>query len=359
MSSKNSNVYLMLLVIVCTIGVSSTSAQEDFDDTLLGDILFESRGDIYLINADGTDLCNLTDYPDSRCIRYAYPSWSPDGSQIVFSSNRDAIGDCPDFFDDLDIFVMNADGNNVRMVANTDGWNGYPIWSPDGNRIAFLFGHIVDIDGANLRELPGSQPAVFDGGIPSWSPDGQQLAYTADNNIFIVDIPDEGPLDSHIRQITFDGKVYESYHSPAWSPNGDEILFVRSVPAPGASLFHYIHKLDVVTGEVVLLGEHGGIPSWSPDSHQIAYVDWDQGIFVMDADGSSRRHILESPVGFPEWSTDGRHIVVQTFSQDDRLTTIYIVNADGADIRELITFELNYGVAEPQWRPQPDVVEDE
>jgi len=359
MSGKKPGIVLILLATACMIVIFSTSAQENVDGVPLREILFECGADICLINEDGTDLRNLTDYPDPRCIRYSYPSWSPDGSRIVFISNRDAKGDCPDFFNDLDIYIMNADGSNMRLVANTDGWSGYPIWSPDGKRIAFLYGYIVDVDGTNLRELPGSQPAAFDGGLPSWSPDGQQLAYTADNNIFILDIPDKGPLDNHSRQITYDGSVSGSYHSPAWSPNGNEILFVKSLPAPGANLYHHIHKFDLGTDEVTLLCEYCGIPSWSPDSNQIAYVDWDQGVFVIDADGSNRRRILDSLVGFPVWSADGRHILIQSFSQDDRSSSIFIMNADGTDVVELITLELNYGVAEPQWRPQSEDTEDE
>ena len=66
----------------------------------------------------------LTDNDDAD----GSPSWSPDGQRIAFDSNRDG---------DWELYVMNADGSEVRKLTQNDGSDYYPAWSPDGQRIAF------------------------------------------------------------------------------------------------------------------------------------------------------------------------------------------------------------------------------
>ena len=71
------------------------------------------------MNADGSDQTRLTDNDawDDR------PTWSPDGSRIAFSSERDG---------NSEIYVMNADGSDQTRFTNNDRWEGTPSWSPIG-----------------------------------------------------------------------------------------------------------------------------------------------------------------------------------------------------------------------------------
>jgi Tol biopolymer transport system component len=106
------------------------------------------------MNADGTSPRRLNQnrwYDD-------YPSWSPDGLQLAFASNRDS-GDSHK----LDIYVMNADGSNVRHVVADQGDDLQPTWSPDGKMLAFSsdrFGDrdifIVNSDGTGVRRVVSS-----------------------------------------------------------------------------------------------------------------------------------------------------------------------------------------------------------
>jgi Tol biopolymer transport system component len=82
------------------------------------------RFDVYTMDPDGTDLVRLTD--DETVERQ--PSWSPDGTKIVFATG--------DGFD-LDIYVMAADGSDVRRLTGREGIDLFPVWSPDGEWIAF------------------------------------------------------------------------------------------------------------------------------------------------------------------------------------------------------------------------------
>ena len=177
------------------------------------------RGEIYLINADGTNPVNLTQVPERAD---GVSSWSPDGKQIAFASatlfNENILANS-------DIFVMAADGGNPRNLTNHDAQDQTPDWSPDGNRIAFSSNrdgnweiHVMGADGANSINLT-NHPARD--GRPDWSPDGNQIAFTSDRDgnfeIYVMNADGTNPtnLTNH---------PAEDNHS-SWSPNGTRIAF--------------------------------------------------------------------------------------------------------------------------------------
>jgi Tol biopolymer transport system component len=161
--------------------------------------------DIYVVNADGTGETRLTDDPG----RDFLPIWSPDGSRIVFISNREGPGE---------IFVMNADGSGQDNVTNDPGAaDGWPSWSPDGTKIAFQSFrdgngeiYVMNADGSGLSRLTAN--AVFDAG-PSWSPDGTKIAFESerDGNLEIYVMNADG---SDPRRLT-DHTAFDGY--PVWT----------------------------------------------------------------------------------------------------------------------------------------------
>lgn len=82
---------------------------------------------IYVIDAETGDISQLTD----ETTEDGYPSWSPDGETIVFSSDRSQASG------ELDLYMMNADGENVRRITDHPAKDGYPFFSPDGKNIYF------------------------------------------------------------------------------------------------------------------------------------------------------------------------------------------------------------------------------
>lgn len=132
--------------------------------------------EIFIMNEDGTDPTNLTNNVDFA----RGPSLSPDGSKIVFQSDRDYEIDFTEIWPE--IWVMNADGSRLVNLSNTDtAGDGFPEWSPDGLRIAFESERDGNYD-VFIMNANGSSPvnitnsAGYDGS-PSWSPDGTSIVF--------------------------------------------------------------------------------------------------------------------------------------------------------------------------------------
>ena len=198
-------------------------------------IVFYSRGGetdgIYVMNDNGTNLTLLTDkladsYPH-------HPRWSLDGTEIIFRMRVSRAADRQ-----WRIFVMNADGTNVRPLhKHHTGTEDEPSISPDGKRVIFTTStfkkhctHIVDLESGEIIELPDIVAISSD-----WSPDGRHIVFAspsfahvgdAGGDIWIMDA--NGANVRKLLPTPVVGEKLLDRSSPRWSPDGKQILYVES-----------------------------------------------------------------------------------------------------------------------------------
>lgn len=269
-------------------------------ESLEGRFVFQvaSGGDIYIVDADGSNLTHLTHGMD--------PAWSPDGSKIAFAEWATPWG----------IYIMNADGGDEILVFSSNVARS-PVWSPDGSQIAFYFetegwtapwkacleGYgcftlvprmlqqewhlgVVDVADGYLHQ-PYCDRFAFS---PTWSGDGEWLVYDGDHGLSLTTV--EGPNNR-----SFSDNVHDQF--PVTSPDGSRIAFHHWQHDHWEI---YVMNTDgsgrqPLTRSSPLLERrpHNVAPAWSPDGEQIVFVS-DRGgkweFYVMDADGSDQRTIL-------------------------------------------------------------------
>jgi dipeptidyl aminopeptidase/acylaminoacyl peptidase len=137
------------------------------------------------------------------------PTWSPDGRQIAFVSERDG---------NKEIYVMNADGSQPTRLTNNNTVDWFPKWSPDGKRIGFvsfrdgnLEIYVMNVDGSQPTRLTNTAGRDFP---PVWSPDGTQIAFNSerDGNYEIYLMKADGSLQTRLTT----HQAADTF--PAWQP---------------------------------------------------------------------------------------------------------------------------------------------
>jgi Tol biopolymer transport system component len=181
-----------------------------------------SEPHVYVVDADGSNLRRLTD----RDAPELNPSWSPDGRRVAFAAVSDG---------QFDLYVAARDGSDARPLVETSGADeDFVAWSPDGQTLVFARYEpdfetgsgdlwVANADGSGERLLLGGPD---DDSAPSWSPDGQRIAFLRNGHVAVMNAD-----GSNARALTDPGDARES--RPMWSADGLRLVFARD---PG-SLF--------------------------------------------------------------------------------------------------------------------------
>jgi TolB protein len=264
-----------------------------------GRIVFESgrtdEFDIYSMNADGTGLTRLT-----HGIREDHaPSWSPDGTRIVFYRSAEGLPG--------DLWVMDADGSNLHRLTSGKADDEDPTWSPDGTNVVFWRAtakraadvFVVNAEGGRPTRLTTDPAADV---APAWSSSGK-IAFTSyrsgNGDLYVMN--DDG---TGVTRLTTDAR---QDLDPDWSPDGSRIAFFERKVSPDSDEVYVIGADG--SGRVRLTRNHAAdsYPAWSPNGHLIAFTSSrNKGFFDiwrMRPNGKGVRPLTHDGFvdGLPDW----------------------------------------------------------
>lgn len=253
---------------------------------------------ILLIDAEGGDPRRVRTGGDSDL----YPVFSPDGRRLAYASKRGGTSD---------LWVLDLESGGRRQLTRTDANDSYPGWSPDGSSIVFHSDRtgsydvwVMRSDGSEARRLT-DHPA--DDYNPAFSPDGSQIVFESERDgvegdeIYVMESDGGG-----VRKIA-DGVF------PTWAPAGDEVLYeadhaLWTVGAGGDS-------------PPRRLAERAVYAAWAPDGSAIAAATFDydddcrdhHALTLLDPGGSERHRLLPADPAEPtvEWLGPGVFAVLQ------------------------------------------------
>jgi hypothetical protein len=220
-------------VTAAPVEIAFAMADKGYDVFALRDGAYEN-----LTSEDGRDLA---------------PTWSPDGARIAFQSSREG---------NPDVWIMNADGTGLRQLTTSGAAEGEPAWSPDGKQIAYVRSGQIWVMGANGSDQRQLTSGPGEHEWPAWSRDGRRIAFDADPDgdfdLFAVgarggtldwlvggpgdqrypawsanrlayESDETGDFDLYIRGASGTRRISPSSpgdFAPSWSPDGRALVFL-------------------------------------------------------------------------------------------------------------------------------------
>ena len=299
---------------------------------------------------NGTASTNLTPV-SAELVSWA---WSPDGRTLAADFRTGSS---------TEIFLFSVDGRQRQNLSDHPAYDFGPIWSPDGQQIAFrsfrggeannqgkLF--VATLDAAlhvtDLRQI--TDPETADQ-IAGWSPDGAWLLFSSAVRYA------EAELEPDVFIARADGSLTRQLTThpapdtnPAWSPDGQRILFeslrdgepeLYTIRPDGSGLINVSDNPKPDTNA-----------AWSPDGQWIVYQterDPTINLTIVRPDGTDRRALTTHPAADfnPIWSPDGRWIAFESLRAGNR--DLFAIRPDGSGLTQLTTYP---GVdSSPAWSP--------
>jgi hypothetical protein len=248
----------------------------------------------------------------------------------------------PDYY--YHVAVAKLDGSGSKSL----GLGSAPSLSPDGTRVVHIGPvvnspadglYITDLASGNTSRLPGTTKGDMN---PLWSPDGQTIAFTRGPSSGLIGAP--GPYNivvtnvdgSGFRQLT---EGMEANYAQTWMPDGKRLLYT-TVSRDRVSL----QIMNVQTGEIAPLFEtnYNGTVAVSPDGKRLAFEEMlpldKYGLFVSDLDGSNRKLLADGKAAYivtvPAWSPDGQWVIASVHDPEasDQPATLALIGVDSCQI---------------------------
>ena len=249
------------------------------------------------MNPDGGQQVNLTRHPAAD----SQPAWAPTGEQILFVSRRNGISD---------LYLMDADGTNVRKVFKDSILRISPAWSPDAKQISYCSGNLdarklyIATLGKEI-ETPVAEVGNFSG-YSSWSPDGTKIVFDAplrrENTATRIHIFN---LQTRQQKGLLLKVIPASMGAPAWAPSNEKIAFSWLRPPVGGHSAIYIMNSDGSMPEPVFQPPPEvavDFPRWAPDGEKLIYeqygINTQRQLLTINANGGNPKQITDKGINF-------------------------------------------------------------
>lgn len=258
------------------------------------------KNEIYIMDYDGHNRVQVT----NRKALAISPAWSPDGSELIFSSttkNKKNIKN-------QNLFLYNLRTGKIEMLSNRKGMNSGGSYHPGGREIALTMSFLRNVD------------------------------------IFVI--------DKKSRKTTRITKSYGLDVDPDWSPSGRELVF--SSNRSGKPMIYKMNRNGTGVTRLTYAGRYNSSPTWSPTNDKIVFAGWDEGkfdLFIMNTDGTNLERLTKNMGSNedPHFAPDGYFIVYSSNRSGKK--NLYITNTDNSVHRRITS---NFGnCKDPKWGPAP------
>jgi TolB protein len=256
--------------------------------------------EIYIVDYDGANAVRVTNTTTLN----VSPSWAPDNQAIAYTSWRPSSAGSFGVYQDIVLSYITAGTRATPGGGSPDKQNYLPAWSPDGTKLAFTSNrdgnaeiYVMNKDGSGVRRMTNN-PAIDVS--PTWSPNSNQIAWTSDRTgqpkIYIMNADGTGQ-----RLLIGDLKA----DRPTWSRGKFNEIAYAAQTGPGYDIKIYSFESGETTKITDGIGSNES-PAFSPNGRHIAFTSTRNGkaqLFTVDRDGKNLRQITrEGNNKLPNWS---------------------------------------------------------